>query len=62
MATKYNKQFFVLSNNSDNSQLVFVCYTTNTKNGFCHTVETRKGSIFGNKIITNTKSSYFNRT
>lgn len=61
MTTKYNKQFFVLSNN-DNSQFVFVCYTTNTKNGFCHTVETLKDSIFGNKVITNTKSSYFNRT
>lgn len=61
MAKKYNKQYFVLSNN-DNSQIVFFCYTTNTKNGFCHTVQTLNNSIYGNKIITDTKSPYLNRT
>lgn len=61
MTNKYNKQYFTLSV-SDNKQIVFFCYTTTTKNGFCHTVETLNNSIFGNKIITNTKSSYYNRT
>ena len=61
MTKKYNKQYFALSNN-DNNQIVFVCYTTNTKNGFCHTVQTLNNSIYGNKIITDTKSSYLNRT
>ena len=48
MATnKYNKQYFVLSDD-DNKQIVFFCYTTNTKNGFCHTVQSLDNSIFGN--------------
>jgi hypothetical protein len=61
MTKQYNKQYFVLSNN-DNSQFVFVCYTTITRSGFCHTVQTLNNSIFGNKVITDTKSSYYNRT
>lgn len=61
MTKKYNKQYFVL-NSDDNKQTVFCCYTTITKNGFCHTVVTLDNNIFGNKLITDTKSSYFNRT
>lgn len=60
MIRKYNKQFFVL--NSDNKQIVFYCYTTNTKNGFCHTVQSLDNSVSGRKIITDTKNSYLNRT
>lgn len=58
---EYNKQFFVLST-GENNQIIFACYTTNTKNGFCHTVKTLNNSIFGDKLITDTKNSYFNRT
>ena len=60
-ANKYNKQYFVLSGDN-NKQIVFYCYTTNTKNGFCHTVQSLDNSIFGSKVITDTKSSYYNRT
>lgn len=59
--TKYNKQYFVLSND-DNKQTVFYCYTTKTKLGFCHTVVSLHESIFGSKVITDTKTSYYNRT
>ena len=61
MTKKYNKQYFVL-NESDNKQTVFYCYTTKTRLGFCHTVVSLNNSIFGNKIITDTKTSYLNRT
>ena len=62
MATnKYNKQYFVLSGD-DNKQIVFFCYTTKTKLGFCHTVQSLNDSIFGSKVITDTKTSYYNRT
>ena len=61
MATKYNIQYFTLSL-ADNKQIVFYCYTTKTFNGFCHTVKSLNNGIYGDKIITDTKSSYFNRT
>ena len=60
MATKYNIQHFTLSL-ADNKQIDFYCYTTDTLNGFCHTVKSYDG-ITGDKIITDTKSSYLNRT
>lgn len=61
MATKYNVQRFTLSL-ADNRQIDFYCYTTDTLNGFCHTVKSLNNSIYGDKIITDTKSSYYNRT
>lgn len=62
MATKkMNKQYFVLSS-SENKQIVFFCYTTKTRLGFCHTVVSLNNSIYGDKIATDTKTSYLNRT
>ncbi len=61
MATKkYNQQFFTLQEN--NNTIVFHCYTTNTKNGFCHTVKSLDSSLYGAKLTSDTKSSYLNRT
>ena len=60
MATKYNRQHFTLSL-ADDKQIDFYCYTTETLNGFCHTIKSYNG-ITGDKIITDTKSSYINRT
>ena len=63
MATKkYNIQYFTLQENNSNNQVVFYCYTTKTRCGFCHTVVTINNSTFGPKMISDTKSSYYNRT
>ena len=61
MTKKYNIQYFVL-NNDDNKQTVFCCYTTKTRAGFCHTVVTTNSDVYGSKMITDTKTSYYNRT
>jgi len=62
MAKKYNKQFFTLINNNNNNQIVFICYTTKTKLGFCHTVISLNRSLYGDKLVTDTKTSYLDRT
>lgn len=62
MTKKYNKQFFTLSENDGCNQIVFCCYTTKTKLGFCHTVVSLKNAIYGNNVTTDTKTSYYNRT
>ena len=61
MTKKMNIQYFVLPT-ENNKQVVFYCYTTKTRQGFCHTVVTINNSLYGNKVITDTKTSYLNRT
>lgn len=58
MKTKYNIQYFELPFETE-KKILFYCYTTNTLNGFCHTVKSFNN---GEKLITDTKNSYFNRT
>ena len=59
MATKkYDVQYFTAKVNG--KEIEFRCYTTDTRNGFCHTAQ-----YYGwdNSIsITDTKASYYNRT
>lgn len=58
MATKrYNNQEFKATVNG--REYVFSCYTTNTRNGFCHTVITY---IDGWSQSGSTKQPYLNRT
>lgn len=62
MATKkYNRQNFNYSGN-DGFTVEFTAYTTDTRHGFCHTVQTYwyDGSDYG--MPTDTKTSYYNRT
>lgn len=55
MATKkYNVQRF--DANVDGQEVAFRCYTTNTRNGFCHT------AVCLYQDYTDTKLSYYNRT
>lgn len=58
MKTKYNIQYFELPFETG-KKILFYCYTTHTLNGFCHTVKSFNN---GEKLITDTKNSYFNRT
>ena len=57
MAVKhYNTKYFTAKVNG--TEITFVCYTTYTRNGFCHTAH-----LMGWKYdITDTKASYCNRT
>ena len=57
MATKhYNTQYFTAKVNGED--VTFVCYTTHTRSGFCHTAH-----LTGWKYnISDTKVSYCNRT
>ena len=57
MATKhYNTQYFTAKVNGED--VTFVCYTTHTRSGFCHTAH-----LTGWKYNTTyTKVSYYNRT
>ena len=54
MTKRYNVQYFDAEINGE--KYSFVAYTTNTRCGFCHTIECRSHNI------TNTKASYWNRT
>ena len=58
MATKRRNQenFYATVNGTE---YVFLCYTTDTRSGFCHTVQIMKGIEFPYK---DTKVSYCNRT
>lgn len=55
MTKKYNEQNFS-AKMSDGTEFHFYAYTTDTRNGFCHTVV---NCCFD---VTNTKVSYINRT
>ena len=57
MATKhYNTEYFTAKVNGED--VTFVCYTTHTRSGFCHTAH-----LTGWKYeATDTKISYYNRT
>lgn len=58
MATKkYNQQDFDACVNGRDYN--FHCYTTNTRNGFCHTVQVW---VDWENVISDTKVSYINRT
>lgn len=58
MATKrYNQKRFEADVNGVNYE--FICYSTNTRCGFCHTVQTWRDY---RNITTDTKTSYYNRT
>ena len=54
MAKKYDGQTFTAK--VGNTEIEFYCYTTDTRNGFCHT------AVCYTHDITNTKVSYYNRT
>ena len=54
MAKRYNGQTFSTTINGE--YIEFYCYTTDTRNGFCHTV------VCETHDITNTKVGYYNRT
>ena len=54
MAKEYNIQYF--SAKVNNREIEFRCYTTDTRNGFCHTAHCLSYDI------TDTKASYYNRT
>jgi hypothetical protein len=56
MVKHYNTKYFTAKVNGE--EIEFVCYTTYTRNGFCHTAH-----LMGWKYNTNdTKQSYINRT
>lgn len=58
MATKrYNQQRFSATVNG--TEYEFIAWTTSTRCGFCHTIETWAGF---RRIEPNTKQSYINRT
>lgn len=53
----YNTQYFT-AKLSEGKELTFVCYTTYTRNGFCHTAH-----LMGwDYTASDTKASYLNRT
>lgn len=54
MSKQYNIQYFTAKVNG--KEIDFRCYTTWTRNGFCHTVQNRTYSV------SDTKQSYINRT
>ena len=57
MATKiYNRETFEFTVNGE--RISFYCYTTDTKNGFCHHVQ----AVGCGKDYEHTRVSYFNRT
>lgn len=57
MATKrYNHKDFDFTVNGE--RINFYCWTTDTKNGFCHHV----WAVGGGKDYEHTRVSYFNRT
>ena len=57
MAVKhYNTQYFTAKVNGE--EITFVCYTTHTRNGFCHTAHLTGWTY----DINDTKASYINRT
>lgn len=58
----YNKQWFCVPASEDGvKSIIFVCWTTRTKCGFCHSVAiTDERNIC--KEYTTTKTSYYNRT
>lgn len=60
MTTQRNIQFFTLQVNEE-KQIIFRCHTTWTRSGFCHTVISLDNNFY-TKMITDTKTSYFNRT
>ena len=53
----YNTQYFT-AKLSEGKELTFVCYTTYTRNGFCHTAHCTSWD----SSINDTKQSYLNRT
>ena len=54
MAKQYDIQYFSAKVNG--KEIEFRCYTTDTRYGFCHTVQNRTYSV------SDTKVSYYNRT
>lgn len=54
MTKQYNIQYFTATVNGN--EITFRCYTTNTRNGFCHTAHNCTYSV------SDTKASYWNRT
>lgn len=55
MSKLYNIEFFTCKVNG--REYTFRCYTTNTRNGFCHTAQS-----WDAPRVTDTKVSYLNRT
>ena len=56
MVKHYNTKYFTAKVN--NEEVTFVCYTTYTRAGFCHTA-----SLMGWRYnITDSKQTYYNRT
>lgn len=54
MTKQRNIQYFTATVNGN--EITFRCYTTNTRNGFCHTAHNCTYSV------SDTKASYWNRT
>ena len=54
-AKRYNQQNFYIYNPVTNEQYSFLCWTTKTRNGFCHT-------CYCLETDTTSKASYLNRT
>lgn len=57
MTARTNRQTFSATVNGRNYE--FLAYTTDTRYGFCHTVQTWRD---GRNIATDTKRGYYNRT
>ena len=56
MSKQYNTHYFTAKVNGQ--EIEFRCYTTDTRNGFCHTAH----YVGWNYDLTDTKVSYYNRT
>ena len=56
MSKQYDVQYFTAKVNG--KEIGFRCYTTDTRNGFCHTAH----YIGWDYDLTDTKASYYNRT
>jgi hypothetical protein len=56
MSKQYNTQYFTAKVNGE--EIEFRCYTTDTRNGFCHTAH----YVGWDYSISDTKVSYLNRT
>lgn len=56
MTKQYNIQYFTAKVNGE--EITFRCYTTSTRNGFCHTAHYTGWDY----SINDTKASYWNRT
>lgn len=55
MVKHFDTTDFIVENKKNNEFFSCTCYSTNTRNGFCHTCHIGDG-------ITDTKISYYNRT